>query len=67
MTFTPRRARFAAAVMSLSIWLTATALAVFTSLPQIYIAGVLVFGFTPYLVCIHVIEPNLERRSDRSE
>ncbi len=58
---TVRFVRGVGVCLTLAIWVGAMATAFLTRIPQIYAAALLLFGFIPYLVVLHIIEPWLEK------
>ena len=58
-----RRARTLGVCSSWALWLIALAVAVWTRVPQLYVLGLALLGFAPYLIVLNLVEPWLIRRA----
>ena len=52
--------------VSWAVWLAALAVRFFTQASQVYVLGIFLLGFAPYLLALNVIEPWLAKRDARS-
>ena len=60
-----RAARAAGVIGSWFIWASGLFVAFATDVPKIIVILIIAFGFAPYLLSLHVVEPWLIRRAPR--
>ena len=57
-----KTARGIAVFLCLAQWVVALAVALLTAVPQLLVVALVLLGFAPYLLFLHVVEPWLARR-----